>query len=166
VYWGSPNPTWEGAFSTTLTVFKNLQLYANVDFLGGNTLSSGDIRASLMSFRNQRAIIEANDPILLAYDILDIRRQPGMIKGGWAKLRDLAATYNFSESRSRSVGMSRASVTLSATNLLTIWREQLSDFGVRHTDAEVRNITDPSVAYFQEGWPQTRRFLVTLRMTR
>ena len=119
-----------------------------------------------MSFRNQRAIIEANDPILLAYDILDIRRQPGMIKGGFAKLRDLAATYNFSESRSKSFGMSRASVTVSATNLLTIWREQLSDFGVRHTDVEVRNITDPSVAYFQEGWPQTRRFLVTLRMTR
>ena len=68
--------------------------------------------------------------------------------------------------RAKSVGMSRASVTLSATNLLTIWREQLSDFGVRHTDAEVRNISDPSVAYFQEGWPQTRRFLVTLRMTR
>ena len=39
VYWGSPNPTWEGAFSSTLTLFKNLQLYANVDFLGGNTLS-------------------------------------------------------------------------------------------------------------------------------
>jgi len=37
----------------------------------------GDIRASLMSFRNQKAIIEGNDPILLAYDILDIRRQPG-----------------------------------------------------------------------------------------
>ena len=34
VYWGSPNPTWEGAFSSTLTLFKNLQLYANVDFLG------------------------------------------------------------------------------------------------------------------------------------
>ena len=104
VYWGSPNPSFEGGISSTLTLFKNLQLYANVDFLGGNTLSSGDIRASLMSFRNQIAIIEAKDPILLAYDILDIRRQPGMIKGGFAKLRDVAATYNFSDSRSKSFG--------------------------------------------------------------
>ena len=31
---------------------------------------------------------------------------------------------------------------------------------------EVRNVTNPSTAYFQEGWPQMRRFLVTLRMTR
>lgn len=166
VYWGSPNPTFEGAFSGQLTLYKNLQLYANAEFVGGNTLSSGDIRASLMSFRNQVAIIEAKDPILLAYDILDIRRQPGMIKGGFAKLRDVSATYTFSPDVAKSAGLSRASVTVSAMNLWTIWRAQLSDFGVRHTDAEVRNVTDPSTAYFQEGWPQLRRFLVTLRMTR
>ena len=40
-----------------------------------------------MSFRNQPAILEAKDPILLAYDILDTRRQPGIVKGGFAKLR-------------------------------------------------------------------------------
>ena len=40
-----------------LTLFRNLQLFALVDFLGGNTILSGDIRASLMSFRNQPAIL-------------------------------------------------------------------------------------------------------------
>lgn len=166
VYWGSPNPTFEGGFNATLTLYKNLQLYAQVDFLGGNTLSSGDIRASLMSFRNQVAIIEAKDPILLAYDILDSRRQPGIIDAGFAKLRDVSATYTLRPKQAKQyLGVSRASVTVSAMNLWTIWRAQLSDFGVRQTDVEVHNVSNPLDAYFQEGWPQTKRLQITFRLT-
>src|SRR5213083_1635697 len=91
VYWGNPLPSWEGSTSATVTLFKNLELFGLVDFLGGNTILSGDIRASLMSFRNQIAILQANDPILLGYDVLDTRRQPGIVKGGFAKLRQLSA---------------------------------------------------------------------------
>lgn len=166
VYWGSPNPTFEGGFNATLTLYKNLQLYSQVDFLGGNTLSSGDIRASLMSFRNQVSIIQATDPILMAYDILDTRRQPGIINAGFAKLRNVSATYTLTPTQAkRFVGVSRASVTLSAMNLWTIWRAQLGDFGVRQTDVEVHNVADPLTAYFQEGWPQTKRLEVTFRLT-
>jgi hypothetical protein len=75
VYWGDPLPKWEGSANATLTLWRNLQLFTIVDFLGGNTILSGDIRASLMSFRNQRSILEAKDPILLAYDILDTCRR-------------------------------------------------------------------------------------------
>jgi hypothetical protein len=165
VYWGSPIPRWEGAVNATLTLFKNLQLYSQVDFIGGHTLSSGDIRASLMSFRNQIAIIEARDPILLGYDVLDVRRQPGIIDAGFAKLRDVSATYTLPQRMTTRYGLSRASVTMSATNLWTIWRAQLTDFGVRHVDTEVRNISDGLTAYYQEGWPQLKRFLTTVRVT-
>jgi hypothetical protein len=165
VYWGSPIPRWEGAVNATLTLFKNLQLYAQVDFIGGHTLSSGDIRASLMSFRNQIAIIEARDPILLGYDVLDVRRQPGIIDAGFAKLRDISGTYTLPTSMSERFGFSRASVTVSAMNLWTIWRAQWSDFGVRHVDTEVRNVNNGLTAYYQEGWPQLRRFLTTFRVT-
>ena len=95
---GNPLPEWEGSANGTLTLWRNLQLFALVDFLGGNKILSGDIRASLMSFRNQRSILEAKDPILLAYDILDTRRQPGIVKGGFAKLRQVSATYTFPQS--------------------------------------------------------------------
>jgi TonB-linked SusC/RagA family outer membrane protein len=165
VYWGSPIPQWEGSVNTTLTLFKNLQLYGQVDFVGGHTLSSGDIRASLMSFRNQVAIIEARDPILLGYDVLDTRRQPGIIDAGFAKLRDVSATYTLPQKLSTRYGFSRASITMSAMNLWTIWRAQLTDFGVRHVDTEVRNISDGFTAYYQEGWPQLKRFLTTIRVT-
>jgi len=165
VYWGSSQPRWEGSFNTTLTLWRNLVLYSQVDFVGGHTLLSGDIRASLMSFRNQRSILEGNDPILLAYDILDIRRQPGTIDAGFAKLRDLSATYTLPMGLTERMGISRASVTLSGMNLWTIWRAQWEDFGVRHVDTETRNVTSELNAYYQEGWPSLRRFLTTIRVT-
>jgi TonB-linked SusC/RagA family outer membrane protein len=165
VYWGTSQPRWEGSFNTTLTLYHNLRLFSQIDFVGGHKLLSGDIRASLMSFRNQRAILEATDPILLAYDVLDIRRQPGTIDAGFAKLRDLSATYTLPAAMTQSFGVSRASITLSALNLWTIWRAQLEDFGVRHVDTEIRNVTNELTAYYQEGWPQLRRFLTTVRVT-
>ena len=166
VYWGASQPTWEGATNLTVTLYRNVQLFAQVDFMGGNTLLSGDIRASLMSFRNQPAIIKGEDPILLAYDILDIRRQPGTIKGGWAKLRDVSASYTFPQGITERLGLSRASLTLSAQNWWTIWVAQKTDFGVRQTDPEVRATNSTGLtAYYQEGWPQLRRFLTTLRVT-
>jgi len=171
VYWGNPLPSWEGSANGTLTLFRNLQLFALVDFLGGNTILSGDIRASLMSFRNQPAILEAKDPILLAYDILDTRRQPGIVKGGFAKLRQLSATYNVPRDWLRRRGMAGASATLAVQNLATFWVAQRSDFGVKLTDPEIRNTagsgSDPGglLGYNQEGWPQLRRVLLALRVT-
>ena len=171
VYWGNPLPSWEGSTSATVTLFKNLELFGLVDFLGGNTILSGDIRASLMSFRNQVAILEANDPILLGYDVLDTRRQPGIVKGGFAKLRQLSATYNVPQSILGPRKLTRASLTVAVQNLFTLWVAQRSDFGVKLTDPEIRNSAgsgaDPGglLGYNQEGWPQLRRLLVSMRVT-
>jgi TonB-linked SusC/RagA family outer membrane protein len=171
VYWGNPLPSWEGSTTATLTLFKNLQLFGLVDVLGGNHILSGDIRGSLMSFRNQIAILEGKDPILLGYDVLDTRRQPGIVKGGFAKLRQLSATYTAPPELLARRGISRASVTVSGQNLWTLWVAQRSDFGVKLTDPEIRNsagsASDPGglLGYNQEGWPQLRRLLVTVRVT-
>jgi TonB-linked SusC/RagA family outer membrane protein len=171
VYWGNPIPSWEGSTSATVTLFKNLELFGLMDFIGGNTILSGDIRASLMSFRNQIAILQANDPILLGYDVLDTRRQPGIVKGGFAKLRQLSATYNVPQSVLASRKLSRASVTVAVQNLFTLWVAQRSDFGVKLDDPEIRNSagsgSDPGglLGYNQEGWPQLRRLVVSMRVT-
>jgi hypothetical protein len=165
VYWGSPLPVWEGAGALSVTVLKNLQLFGQVDFVGGHTILSGDVRAAHMSFRNTRAILERTDPILLAYDILDTRRQPGIMNAGFAKLRDLSATYNFPRKWAQAIGTTRASFTLSARNLWTIWVAQRADFGHELVDPEIRNndLTGQT-AYNQEGWPQTKRILATFRV--
>jgi TonB-linked SusC/RagA family outer membrane protein len=171
IYWGNPLPSWEGSVAPSITIFKNLRLFGLVDFLGGNTILSGDIRAALLSFRNQIAIIQATDPILIGYDQLDTRRQPGIVKGGFAKLRQLSATYTFPPSWLQGHKLARASATLSAENWWTMWVAQRSDFGVKLTDPEIRNSagsgTDPGglLGYNQEGWPQLRRILFTMRVT-
>ena len=171
VYWGNALPRWEGSGTMQLTLFRNLQLFSLVDFVGGNTILSGDIRASLLSFRNQRSILEANDPILFGYDILDTRRQPGIVKGGFAKLRQVSATYTLPSSLTRPIRVARAALTLSAQNFWTMWVEQRSDFGVKLVDPEIRNTNaagaDPGglTAYNQEGWPQMRRLSFSVRVT-
>lgn len=171
VYWGNALPKWEGSATATLTLFRNWQFFSLVDFLGGNTILSGDIRASLLSFRNQRAILEEKDPILFGYDILDTRRQPGIVKGGFAKLRQVSATYTAPPSVARLMRVSRAAATMSAMNFWTIWVEQKSDFGVKLVDPEIRNTNasgaDPGglTAYNQEGFPQLRRLTFSLRVT-
>jgi hypothetical protein len=124
-----------------------------------------------MSFRNQIAILEAKDPILLGYDVLDTRRQPGIVKGGFAKLRVLSATYNVPQSFLAARKVTRASLTVSMQNLFTLWVAQRSDFGVKLVDPEIRNSagsgSDPGglLGYNQEGWPQMRRLLVSMRVT-
>ena len=171
VYWGNPLPSFEASPSATLTLWKNLQLFGLVDVLAGNHILSGDIRASLLSFRNQPAILEGKDPILLGYDVLDTRRQPGIVEGGFAKLRQLSATFTAPASMLARRGLTRASVTVSGQNLWTMWVAQRSDFGVKLTDPEIRNSagagSDPGglLGYNQEGWPQLRRFLVAVRVT-
>lgn len=166
VYWGSALPVWEGAAAVSVNIYRNLMLFTQVDFVGGHRILSGDVRAAHMSFRNTRAILERTDPILLAYDILDTRRQPGIMNAGFAKLRDVSATYNLPASWARWFRASRASVTVSARNLWTIWVAQKSDFGHELIDPEIRNndLTGQT-AYNQEGWPQTRRILATFRVS-
>ena len=67
--------------------------------------------------------------------------------------------------------LSRASVTVAVQNLFTLWVAQRSDFGVKLTDPEIRNSAgsgaDPGglLGYNQEGWPQLRRLLVSMRVT-
>ena len=101
----------------------------------------------------------------------DTRRQPGIIKGGFSKLRQVSATYTLPPSLLQRYHMSRASATVSGENLWTVWVAQRSDFGVKLTDPEIRNSapngSDPGglLGYNQEGWPQLRRVLVTLRVT-
>jgi hypothetical protein len=170
IYWGSAIPIWEGAAATTVTLYRSLRLFGQVDFVGGHKILSGDVRAAHMSFRDTRAILERKDPILLAYDILDTRRQPVIMDGGFAKLRDVSISYDIPKTWSRRFGMNDLAVTLSGQNLWTIWVAQRSDFGHDLVDPEIRNnagvgAADPGGlgAYNQEGWPQLRRVLLSVR---
>jgi hypothetical protein len=90
---------------------------------------------------------------------------------GYARLRELAATYKLPPRLARQFGLSQASTTLAFSgNISTFWREEREKFG--------RHVNDPSVrenglfrAGFPEGlsanqqdaWPTMRRVVLTLR---
>jgi outer membrane receptor protein involved in Fe transport len=108
VFFGTPTPKWEGAVSSTFTLFKNLQLYGLVDFRGGFMIEHGDIEAMHTAFRNSKAINERTDPILMAYDRLGIIPPVGFFNAGFAKLREVSATYTLPSRLVRSFRVSRA----------------------------------------------------------
>ncbi len=174
VFMGGVLPRWQGATSLTVAIGPRLQLFGQMDYMGGHYQRQAEVNASFATFRNSQAILEATDPILMGNiaNTFDSRLQLGLMRMGFAKVRDLSATYTFSDAFARKFGTSRLAITASAKNLWTVWQSQRELFGRRMKDPEVRiNGTffagDPGglVGNQQDGWPTARRFVLTLRMT-
>jgi TonB-linked SusC/RagA family outer membrane protein len=138
----SPDPKWFGGINTSVTVLKDLRLFANVDFAGGHIVHYHALGASHPVMQNTAAINgdPANgidpDPIVWWYS-----RHPnpafsrgdaqflGDYKAGFARLRDLSATYTLPDAITSKFGSSRTSVTLAARNLWFLWQETKEQFG-------------------------------------
>jgi TonB-linked SusC/RagA family outer membrane protein len=174
IYAGSPVPVWQGSTSSTISLGSSLQLYANVEYLGGNMQRNSEASAAVTSFGNSLAYLQATDPILMGIAAItfDSRAQIGAFKMGYARLRELAATYTFPQRVARQFGLSTASSTLAYSgNIWTFWYEQRELFG--------RHVNDPSIresglfrAGFpgglagqqQDAWPTLRRLVLTMRI--
>tara|TARA_B110000263_G_scaffold250100_1_gene270483 strand:+ start:243 stop:3320 length:3078 start_codon:yes stop_codon:yes gene_type:complete len=178
VYWGQPIPEKEGSIYGSLTVNNsftqnsNLTFYALVDWLGGNTMVSGDIAAQHRFFLNSRAMQERTDPVLLGYESLGGGGlwQPGIIQAGFGKLRTIAVSYKLPNLWVDKIpGISGANLNFSMNNVATLWVDQEGGFGAKQMDPEVSNqiggATEGLNAYNQEGWGQLRTMLFTLRLS-
>ncbi len=172
IFFGGVLPTWQGASSMTVAIGAQLQLFAQVDYLGGSYIRASEISGPSITFRNSELAVLGTDPILegIRANTFDSRAQGNTIRTGFAKLRDLSATYTLSSSLAKKFGTQRMSVTASARNLWTIWQSQKELFGRRLKDPEVRlngnfYAGDPGglAANQQDAWPMARRFLVTVR---
>ncbi len=173
LYFGGVLPTWQGASSVTMAIGSQIQLFAQVDYLGGSYIRASELSGPSITFRNSELAVLATDPILegIRANTFDSRAQANTVRTGFAKLRDLSATYTFSSGLARKFGSQRISVTASARNLWTVWQSQKELFGRRMKDPEVRLngnffAGDPGglAANQQDAWPMARRFLLTLRM--
>ena len=170
VYWGQPIPNIEGGVYANVRIGQNLSLYALVDYVGGHTLSLGDISAQHRFFLNSRAILERTDPILLGYEALGAGglAQSGVVEGDFMKLRTVSASYTLPDAWAEQMWASRVSLTASIDNAWTIWQKSKDSFGHPIMDIE-RARQSPGQfglnSYVQEGWPQITRFVSTLRFT-
>ncbi len=173
IYRGAPIPTREGSLGATLTLFGNLQLFAQVDYQGGHTMVNGTAAGGALFFKVTRAIQEREDPILLGYEALGSEgiNQAGLIDASFAKLRRISASYTLPSTMAARVGADQLAVNVSAHNLWTVWQATEEVFGYPIRDPEQRDTgsagNDPGGlhAYVQEAWPPIKRFLVTIRAT-
>ncbi len=165
VYWGTPTPTWQGAVNTSLTLWSNLRLYGLVDFRGGHMTAYGDVQAMHTTFRNSLAIHQGTDAILLAYDQLGLTDQTGYFDAGFAKLREISATYTLSPLLARRIGASSTSINVAGRNLATLWVAQQSIYGQNVPDAEVRTPAAGLSAYVQTVVPPLTQLIMTVRLS-
>ncbi|HEY2379316.1 MAG TPA: SusC/RagA family TonB-linked outer membrane protein [Gemmatimonadaceae bacterium] len=165
VYWGTPTARWTGNVSSSVTLWRSLRLYGLVDFRGGQTINDGDVSAAHTAFRNSKAINEKTDPILMAYDQLGTIDQLGFFKAGFAKLRELSATYTLSGRPLQRLGASGASISIAGRNLATLWRAQKDIFGEIIADPEIGIPSSELSNYVQSVVPPLAQFVATFRLT-
>jgi hypothetical protein len=174
VYWGHSQPTWQAGVHTTLTLYKNLRLYALVDGNGGHLQSDTEIRA-LHNQGSTLGVIEQNDPLLQEYRAIEADA-PGTYKAGFLRLRELSATYSVPSRFVSRVGASGASISLAGRNLMMLWTAQegwnTSRDGEIYVDINHQHVWDPeirAVGQLSNGYqtilPPTASFTTTLRLT-
>ncbi len=165
VHAGRGSQPWDLNLNTTLTLFQNLQLYANVEMQHGRVQHIWDVGCRHTCFQTSRAANVRDDPIFLAYAETGVPNTfTGMYDAGFAKLREVSATYTAPESLADRIGASRVSLTAAARNLLTLWTAQDEVFGAPVPDPEMRNAADMTV-FGNSNMPPLSTFVVTMRMS-
>ena len=167
VFAGQPDPKLTGNINSSVSLFGNLRLSAEVDFQTGHKSVTGDIAGAHHLFRNTQAILTNSHPILEAYDQISGFSwfHSGLYGAGWAKLRNVSATYTLPEAMVSGIGASRASLTLSAQNLAILWQQTEELFGRRIIDPENRLTSSETSGYVQTVLPHLSSFVATMRLT-
>jgi len=121
VYLGRPNPTYEGAVTSDVTLFDRLQLRAQVDFKGGNSVFDVNNWVRCSTFLQCDAAVrpENYDPVYVAQVQTAVLGPRWVEKANFVKLRELSVSYVFAPSLARRMGASQARLTLAARNLHT-----------------------------------------------
>jgi hypothetical protein len=167
VYLGRPTPKTEGAFTSTLTLWRNLRLGGMIDFKTGYSKLNGNDRVRCVLFRRCRENFfpaeYVDDPAWLAMTQRGGAFVNGLIQdAGFAKLRELSATYTVPTRWASRLGATRATITVAGRNLYT-WTdytglEPKASFlgGTRGTG---------SAQWEQNVTPQLQQFVTTINLS-
>jgi hypothetical protein len=122
ILWGHTQPTWQVGVGTTVTLFNHLRLYGRVEGNGGYQQINTEIRA-IHNLGNSEAMVRRNDPILFAYRAIE-NDATGAYKAGFARLREISASYDLPAFLTQRVGASAGSVSLGMRNVMMLWTEE------------------------------------------
>jgi TonB-linked SusC/RagA family outer membrane protein len=164
LYKGQPTPTWSGSVSNSINIMQRLRLTALVDFQGGMTYVDGEIQAGHQNFQNTAASNPVIDPIYAAYQTVVPRTPLGLFDAGFAKLRELSASYNLPERFASRFGANNASLTGAWRNVAFLWRAQEEIYGTKLFDSEMRTPGTELLARYQTMIPPASQIVVTARL--
>lgn len=168
VFLGRPTPRLEGAFTPTLTVFKNLRLSGMVDFKQGFYKLNGDMRVRCVLFGRCRENFYpaefVNDPAWLAQTQRGGAFVNGLIQdASFTKLRELSASYTLPASLAGRFGASRASVTVAGRNLYTWTKYPGLEPEASFLGGSTRG--SGSAQWEQNVTPQLQQFVTTVNVS-
>jgi hypothetical protein len=167
LYYGQPTPTKLGSVTNTVTFLRNLRLSALVDYQTGMTYEDGSIEANHQNFQNTAMANPVSgpvDPIFAAYQGSVGRPPLGFFDAGFAKLRELSASYTLPERFATRVGASSASLTGAWRNVAILWRAQKYIWGTPSFDPEMRNPGSESQARSNLVIPPASQIVFTVRL--
>jgi len=173
VFLGTITPKATGAVGNTFTLWKQLSLYALVDFKSGNKILNADEfnRCAALSVCEVNVDPSKYDPTYVA----NVQNGSSLVladqffqKASFAMLREVSATYSLPDKYARYARASRASLTMAGRNLHR-WT------GYKGLDPESRSLASsstltPSVNPFQATFsqavtPTLAQFIATLNLT-
>lgn len=161
LYLGKATPDFEGAMSTTFTLFGNLRLYALVDWKTGYKKLDNNLRARCQVFNSCRENFfpEEFDPARIA----EIQsgsplRSFVFTDASFAKLREVSASLTLPQAWASRIGGSRATLTLAARNLHT-WTDYTG------LDPEASFVEFGYNLLEQDNTPQLAQFVTTFAIT-
>ncbi|MCA9738782.1 MAG: TonB-dependent receptor [Gemmatimonadota bacterium] len=157
---------WNWKFNTTFTLFDDIRVFGLVEMQrGGNYQYIEDVGCRHTCFRTSLAANERTDPIFLAYADTPISSAMlGTYRADFAKLREIAVAYELPASLVGRTGAERASFSVAARNLWTLWTAQDEIFGSPIPDPEARRAADVGT-YSNSNMPPTSSIIATLRVT-
>jgi TonB-dependent starch-binding outer membrane protein SusC len=119
VYWGTGTPTWQLGFNSTLTLFRDVRLFARVEGNGGHYNFNTEMRASHNNGITLPVIMR-NDPLVQATRAIE-NDAMALYDASFAKLREVSASYTLPSRLIARFGASSGAVTLAARNLMMLW---------------------------------------------
>lgn len=164
VYQGTSVPTKEGAFTSTLTLWKRLKLYGTVDYQLGVSKLDGNLRIRcyfiLGGTCKDLADPVNGDPVIIAAAQLGIPSDL-ISDAGFFRLGEVSATYSLSDELAARLHAHAASLTFAGRNLHT-WT---SYKGLDPTAQFLGGSRGASDAWEQTVTPTLSSFLLTLNLT-
>ena len=160
LYAGSPEPTREGALTSTLTLFTRLSFLAMVDFKRGHRTWSSSLWCPGILGCEDEIYPERFDPVFAASSVLGITDDARWAMDlSFVKLRELSLSYQIPERWTRGFGTRGASISVAARNLHT-WTnfkgldpENVASFGLS------------GLTFEQNELPQLAQFVTRINLT-